>query len=61
MHFDSYFTEVCSYVSNWKYVNTGSGKGLAPIGQWVLTWFNIDQDTMGPFTSMDYFNPSMDK
>ena len=32
------FTEICSHVSNWQYVNIGSGHGLVP----NITWPNVD-------------------
>ena len=41
-YFDSNFTEVCSWGSNWQKVSTGSGNGLA-LNRWqAIIWTNVD-------------------
>ena len=43
LNFDCNFTEVCSLGSNWLYVSTGSGNGLAPNRRETITRINADQ------------------
>ena len=42
LHFDSNFIEVCSPVSNWQGVISGSGNGLAPNRRQAITWTTDD-------------------
>ena len=42
LHFDSNFTEVCSWGSNWQRVCIGSGNGLVPNRRQAITWTNLD-------------------
>ena len=43
LYFNYNFTEVCSQGSNWLYVSTGSGNGLAPNRRETITQINADQ------------------
>ena len=40
--FDSNFTGVCSWGSNWQYVSIGSGNGLVPNRRQTITWTKAD-------------------
>ena len=53
-HFQAYFlkwkcwnsdlilTEICSSVSSWQYISSGSGNGLSPVRYQAITWLNAD-------------------
>ena len=41
-NFDKYFTEVCSYESNWLEPSTGLDNGLAPNRRQAIIWTNTD-------------------
>ena len=43
LHFDSNFTLVCCWGSNWQYVSINSGNGLALHRQQAVTWTNDDK------------------
>ena len=43
MYFNSNFTNVCDYVSNWHYLNISAGNGLMLNRQQAITWGNDDQ------------------
>ena len=43
LNFDTNFTEVCSWESDWLIVIIGSGNDLASNRQPTLTWTNNDQ------------------
>ena len=51
---DLYFIEVCSWGSNWQYVNIGSGNGLA-LNRWpAITWSSMDPDLKQPTASQGH-------
>ena len=52
LYFDSYFTDVCSYGSNWQYVCIGSGNGFVPNRQQVITWTNDNPFHWHIYTSL---------
>ena len=52
--FVSDFAQVCSKMTNWQWVNIGSGYGLVPNWHQAITWTNIDPVYWCIYASTDF-------